>query len=126
MPVSDCGRQPSVNDFRKKNGRIRWGSYNKANTRWLKCVKTAQRQDPANVAARQETAQQLGALGIETGGNIATGILASQGFYAAGQAARPVDMSGKPPPPPPVENGLPDWLLPAAVVAGAAFLLMRE
>ncbi len=124
--ATNCGPKPDINDFLKPNGRVRWGSYNKANTRWLRCIKTTERQDPANVAARQETAQQLGSQAISVGGNLAQGVLASQGFYTAAGSSGPVDMrqpSAKPPAP--QADELPPWALPAAGAALVLFLLNR-
>lgn len=47
--MSACGPRPVVDDYRRKNGKIRWKAYNRAYRRWLKCqTKTA------NTMARQE------------------------------------------------------------------------
>lgn len=106
-----CGPRPLQDDFLKKNGKVKWKAYNKANTRWLKCARTSIRQSEANVAARSEAAAAIGQSAAELGGDIANAF-ASQG--------EGVDFTDKAAP---ADTGLGTYL-PYIAAAGALYLLL--
>ena len=112
-------------DFRKKNGAIRWSAYRKALKKHNKCLKTEARLDPEVVESRQQTLRQaldeLGDLAqcVRIGksfefrcpdGSITTGTPAQVQAYEQKQQLEP---------------GLPSWALPLGGLAALAFLVGR-
>ena len=62
--MAECGPAPSIEDFTKKNGNIRYTAYNKAYKRWLLCM------NPEVARAR---AEGVGA-GLDAAGEFASGV----------------------------------------------------
>ncbi len=129
--MSNCGPPPDASDFVNARGKLRARAYNRAYRRWLACTRrtlvTAERQQPENVAARQDTLSEIGSGLTDTLGNLAQGLLSSQGLYSP--TGGPVDLRPAPqaaPPSPKPGSGLPDWALPAGAAAAALYLLTRK
>ena len=112
-------------DFRNKNGRIRYSAYRKALKKHNRCVRTEARLNPEVVASRQETLQglieELGDLAqcVRIGktfefrcpdGSITTGTPAQVQAYEQKQQLQP---------------SLPSWALPLGGLAALAFLVRR-
>lgn len=121
-----CGPRPLQSDFLKRNGNVKWKAYNKANTRWLKCARTALRQTAENVEARSGAAAEIGSSIADAAGTVGAA------YFGAGDTdtaiSGVVDMA----PPkgdgntaPPKEPGVGQYL-PYAAAAAVAYLLLGK
>jgi len=123
--MSSCGPRPTPDDFRNKNGRIRYSAYRKALKQHNRCVRTEARLNPEVVESRQQTLREaldeLGDLAqcVRIGktfefrcpdGSITTGTPAQVQAYEQKQQLQP---------------SLPSWALPLGGLAALAFLVRR-
>ena len=118
-----CGPRPLQNDFLKPNGNVKWKAYNKANTRWLKCARTALRQTAENVAARSGAATEIGSSIADAAGTVGAA------YFGAGDTdtavSRVVDMAPPGDEAPPKEPGVGQYF-PYAAAAVVAYLLLGK
>ena len=109
-----CGPRPLQSDFLKSSGKVKWKAYNKANTRWLKCARTALRQTAENVAARSGAAAEIGSSIADAAGTVGAA------YFGGGDE---VDMTDKADKADSIAPGMGQYL-PYIAAAGALYLLL--